>query len=86
MVMDGLGTLIGAILGSPVGTVVYIGHPVHKRVGGRTGYSLINGIVYLIICLSGVIPVILSVIPSIAIGPIIFIFGIMIAEGKDMII
>jgi len=80
MVSDGIGTLIGAFLGSPVGTVVYIGHPVHKRVGGRTGYSIINGVVYLIICTSGVIPVILSVIPGIAIGPIIFIFGLMICE------
>ena len=39
-----------------------------------------NGFVYLILCLSGLIPVILSVIPDIAIGPVIFIFGLMICE------
>lgn len=27
MISDGLGTLIGALLGSPFGTVIYIGHP-----------------------------------------------------------
>lgn len=27
MISDGVGTLIGAILGSPFGTVIYIGHP-----------------------------------------------------------
>lgn len=27
MIADGLGTLLGALLGSPFGTVVYIGHP-----------------------------------------------------------
>ena len=27
MISDGIGTLIGAILGSPFGTVIYIGHP-----------------------------------------------------------
>ena len=59
MVVDGIGTLIGAILGSPFGTIVYIGIPVHKRVGARTGYSLMNGCVYLILCLSGVIPTVL---------------------------
>lgn len=80
MVVDGFGTLIGAILGSPFGTVVYIGHPVHKRVGAQTGYSIMNGFIYLILCLSGVIPVILSLIPAIAIGPCIFIFGLMICE------
>ena len=39
-----------------------------------------NGFVYLILCLSGVVPTILSLIPTIAIGPIIMIFGIMICE------
>jgi AGZA family xanthine/uracil permease-like MFS transporter len=80
MIADGVGTLIGALLGSPFGTVVYVGHPVHKRVGARTGYSIMNGFVYLILCLTGDIPVILSLVPAIAIGPIIFIFGLMICE------
>ncbi|KAI2504534.1 purine nucleobase transmembrane transporter [Fragilaria crotonensis] len=80
MIIDGLGTLVGAILGSPFGTVVYIGHPVHKRVGARTGYSIMNGTIYLILGLSGIVPVILSLIPAIAIGPIIMIFGLMICE------
>lgn len=84
MIADGIGTLLGAILGSPVGTVVYVGHPVHKRVGAKTGYSLMNGCIYLILCLSGVFPVILSLIPVIAIGPIIFIFGLMICEECTM--
>jgi len=82
MVVDGLGTLIGAILGSPFGTVIYIGHPVHKRVGAQTGYSIMNGFIYLILCLAGVIPSVLSIVPVIAIGPIILIFGLMICEGK----
>jgi len=80
MLADGFGTLLGSFLGAPFGTVVYIGHPVHKRLGARTGYSMMNGWIYLILCLSGVIPTILSVIPTIAIGPIIFIFGLMICE------
>jgi AGZA family xanthine/uracil permease-like MFS transporter len=78
MIADGVGTLIGAILGCPFGTVVYIGHPVHKKVGAKTGYSLMNGCIYLILTLSGIFPIILSLIPGIAIGPIIFIFGLMI--------
>lgn len=84
MISDGIGTLIGSLLGAPFGTVVYIGHPVHKvrifsyeekvqltscslsqRVGAQTGYSIMNGVVYLALCLSGVLPVILSLIPAI---------------------
>ena len=45
-----------------------------------------NGFIYLILCLSGVIPTILSLIPTIAIGPIIFIFGLMICEECTRII
>lgn len=82
MISDGIGTLLGSILGSPFGTVVYIGHPVHKRVGAQTGYSIMNGCIYLVLCLAGIVPTILSLIPLIAIGPIIFIFGLMICEGK----
>ena len=78
MIVDGIGTIIGAILGCPFGTVVYFGIPVHKRVGARTGYSFMNGIIYLILCLSGIVPVVSSLIPEIAIGPIILIFGLMI--------
>lgn len=33
MIVDGIGTLIGAMLGSPFGSVVYVGHPVYKRIG-----------------------------------------------------
>ena len=76
MITDGVGTLIGSILGSPFGTVIYIGHPVHKRVGAQSGYSIMNGCIYLIICLVGIVPTILSLVPAIAIGPIIFIFGV----------
>ena len=31
MISDGLGTLIGALLGSPFGTVIYIGHPGERK-------------------------------------------------------
>lgn len=46
MIVDGIGTCIASFFGSPFGTVVYIGHPVHKRNGAKVGYSLANGIVY----------------------------------------
>ena len=80
MIVDGIFTCIGAILGSPFGTVIYIGHPVHKANGAKTGYSFINGVVYLILCLSGIFPIIVSLFNKCTTGPIIFIFGLMICE------
>jgi AGZA family xanthine/uracil permease-like MFS transporter len=47
MVSDGIGTMITSLFGSPFGTVVYIGHPAHKRSGAKVGYSLVNGFIYL---------------------------------------
>jgi len=47
MITDGIGTMIASFFGSPFGTVIYIGHPAHKRSGAKVGYSLANGCIYL---------------------------------------
>jgi adenine/guanine/hypoxanthine permease len=47
MIADGIGTCVASFFGSPFGTVLYIGHPVHKASGAKVGYSLANGIIYL---------------------------------------
>ena len=46
MLVDGAGTCIGALFGSFYSTTVYIGHPIHKALGAKRGFSLINGIIY----------------------------------------
>jgi adenine/guanine/hypoxanthine permease len=46
MIADGIGCMIASFFGSPFGTVIYIGHPVHKRNGARVGYSFANGLCY----------------------------------------
>lgn len=46
MIADGIGTCIASFFGSPFGTVLYIGHPAHKRSGAKVGYSLVNGTLY----------------------------------------
>lgn len=38
MVVDGIGTMIASLFGSPFGTVMYFGHPAHKKSGAKTGY------------------------------------------------
>ncbi|HEV8094118.1 MAG TPA: hypothetical protein VGP71_00235 [Burkholderiales bacterium] len=40
LLADGLGAILGSMLGSPFPPAVYIGHPGWKSVGGRIGYSL----------------------------------------------
>lgn len=75
MIVDGIGTLVGACLGSPFTTTVYIGHPGWKNIGARTGYSVATGVCSLLVCVLGIIPILLNVIPLVAILPILLYIG-----------
>ena len=61
--LDGMGTAIGALLGSPFPTTTYIGHPIYKRLGASRGYSIVNGLLYLVIGLSGLFGIVAAIFP-----------------------
>lgn len=81
MVVDGVGSAIAAIFGCPFGTSVYIGHTAYKRVGARSGYSLINAAAFIILTLFGLMGLVQAIIPIHAVAPIILFVGLMI--GAD---
>ena len=76
--VDGIGSIIGSFLGSPFPTAMYIGHPGWKALGGRIGYSLGTGIAVGLVCIFGILPLLLAVIPVWAILPILVYIGAMI--------
>jgi len=78
LAMNGVGTVVGAIFGSPFPTTVYIGHPGWKGLGARAGYSIINGTAVTLICFTGVMGVILSLVPLEAGYPILLWIGLVI--------
>lgn len=78
ILVDGLGSIAGTLLGSCFPNAVYIGHPGWKAVGGRSGYSLATGILVVTVSLLGLIPVLLSIIPLVAILPILLYIGALI--------
>jgi len=78
LMADGVGAIVGAILGSPFPPAVYIGHPGWKAVGGRIGYSLATGVVIGIVCFLGLTALLLAVIPLVAILPILLFIGLII--------
>ncbi len=78
LAMNGVGTIVGALFGSPFPTTVYIGHPGWKALGARAGYSIINGAVITLICLTGIMGVILSLVPLEAGYPILLWIGLII--------
>lgn len=63
LTVNGLGTLVGAAFGSCFPTTIYIGHPGWKRLGARTGYSLLNGLVVSAMCLTGLIQTFSLIVP-----------------------
>lgn len=78
LLADGLGAVAGAFLGSPFPPAVYIGHPGWKAVGGRIGYSLATGVCVAVVCFFGLSALLLSLIPLVAILPILLFIGLVI--------
>jgi len=78
MLVPGLLTILGACLGSPFPTLIYIGHPGWKATGARIGYSWMTGVAILLLGLGGAMPIILNVIPLVALLPILVYIGMII--------
>jgi adenine/guanine/hypoxanthine permease len=75
---DGVVSLIGCMMGNPFINAVYIGHPGWKAMGGRIGYSGATGIAVLLLSWFGIISVMVSLIPVVAISPILLYIGMLI--------
>jgi len=80
MLADGLGTMFGAMMGAVMPTTVYIGHKRHKTVNARYAYSLVNGILYFILMMSGLTAVLFYIIDPVSIGVILIAVGLMIVQ------
>ncbi len=75
---DGVVSLIGCCMGNPFINAVYIGHPGWKAMGGRIGYSAATGVVVIVLSWLGIISVMVSLIPVVAISPILLYIGMLI--------
>ena len=75
---NGIGTILAACFGSCFPTTIYIGHPGWKGMGARAGYSTMNGLVVTLICLTGTVALVNSLIPIEAGLPIVLWIGIII--------
>ena len=75
---NGLGTIAAALFGSCFPTTIYIGHPGWKGLGARAGYSTLNGAVITVLCLTGAVSLVNSLIPIEAGVAIVLWIGIVI--------
>jgi AGZA family xanthine/uracil permease-like MFS transporter len=75
---DGVVSLIGCLMGNPFINAVYIGHPGWKAMGGRIGYSAATGLMVIVLSWFGVVALLLSLVPVVAISPILLYIGMLI--------
>ena len=75
---NGIGTIIAAFCGSCFPTTIYIGHPGWKALGARVGYSLLNGIIMGLLCLTGTVALLAYFVPIEAGMAIVLWIGIVI--------
>jgi AGZA family xanthine/uracil permease-like MFS transporter len=79
LMVNGLGSLAACAFGSCFPTTIYIGHPGWKALGARAGYSVLNGTVMSLICLSGTLGYLAWAVPVDAGLAIVLWIGIVIA-------
>ena len=77
---DGVISLIGCLMGNPFINAVYIGHPGWKAMGGRIGYSAATGVMVLVLTWLGIVALVSSLIPVVAILPILLYIGMLIGS------
>jgi AGZA family xanthine/uracil permease-like MFS transporter len=75
---DGVVSLVGCLMGNPFINAVYIGHPGWKAMGGRIGYSAATGVMVILLSWLGVISVMVSLVPVVAISPILLYIAMLI--------
>jgi AGZA family xanthine/uracil permease-like MFS transporter len=82
MIMNGVGTICAAAFGSAFTTSIYIGHPAWKELGARSGYSTVNGVVIMLLCLCGGMSVVVHIIPMpVAMGIMLWIGLVIVAQA-----
>ncbi len=70
-VIDGAGTMLGAVFGSPFPTTAYIGHPAYKRMGAHAGYIIGVGAVIPLAAVFGLLAFLNNLIPVAAAAPVL---------------
>jgi AGZA family xanthine/uracil permease-like MFS transporter len=73
---EGVTTILAGLFGGVLQTTPYIGHPAYKKMGGRVGYSILNGLVVGTCGMFGVFSLIANYLPQQVISPILIFIGI----------
>lgn len=78
LIADGSTSILASLFGSPFPTAVFIGHVGWKEAGARIGYSWATGLAVLLLTWFGLISLLLTIIPIVAVIPILIYIGLQI--------
>ncbi len=77
LLMNGVATLAAAAFGSPFPTTLYLGHSAYKAMGARSGYSALSGAATMLLCMTGLVPLVLHIVPLEAVSIVVVWVGLM---------
>lgn len=76
LLVNGVATIVAAAFGSPFPTTLYLGHSAYKALGARSGYSALSGAATMLVCLTGLVPLVLHIVPLEAVSIVIVWVGL----------
>ena len=76
LLMNGVSTLAASLFGSPFPTIPYFGHMAYKAMGARSSYSSLNGAAMMLVCITGLVPIVLRFVPVEVVAIIVVWFGL----------
>ncbi len=76
LAVNGAGSIAASLFGSCFPTTIYIGHPGWKEMGAKGGYSMMNGVFYVVVSLVGLSSLAVALVPIEAAGVILIWIGL----------
>jgi AGZA family xanthine/uracil permease-like MFS transporter len=76
LLTEAVATLLAGLFGGVVQNTPYIGHPAYKSMGARAGYTLATGLVIGLGATTGLLAVLVAILPEAAVAPILVFIGL----------
>jgi len=76
LLTEAIATIVAGVCGGVVQNTPYIGHPAYKAMGARAGYTLATGLVIGVGAASGVLAILVMLLPEAAVVPILVFIGL----------
>ncbi|HEV8673827.1 MAG TPA: MFS transporter [Methylomirabilota bacterium] len=76
LLTEAIATILAGACGGVIQNTPYIGHPAYKAMGARAAYTLATGLVIGLGAMTGVISLLVGVVPEAAVAPILIFIGL----------